>query len=192
MHLNKWGKEQLSKQIASLINNLVNWRPEKVPVLALNWKTCSAHTQNMEYLPTELRPESAQDSSCQIARTSNEDTVCRTSNRQRRIPITRNNDFFMESVTANSIKNPISIQSEFKPNDSRFNPNSPHFVTSQGSISANKVIYKNLDSPHSKSLYKHHSSNKFTLLHQNIRGISKKIDEFINAVSSNAPQFMSN
>jgi hypothetical protein len=93
MHLNKWGKEQLSKQIASLINNPLNWRPEKVPVLALDWKTYSAHTQNMERLPTELRPESAQDSSCQIATTSNEDTVCRTSNRQRRIPITRNNDF---------------------------------------------------------------------------------------------------
>jgi len=35
--------------------------------------------------------------------------------------------------------------------------------------------------------YKHCTINKFTILHQNIRGISNKIDEFLNSLSPNAP-----
>ena len=38
--------------------------------------------------------------------------------------------------------------------------------------------------------YKHCTRNKFTILHQNIRGISNKIDEFLNSVSPNAPHII--
>ena len=34
------------------------------------------------------------------------------------------------------------------------------------------------------------NANKFTILHQNIRGISNKIDEFLNSVSPNAPHII--
>ena len=40
----------------------------------------------------------------------------------------------------------------------------------------------------SKSSYEHCTMNKLTILHQNIRGISNKIDEFLNSVFPNAPQ----
>jgi len=36
--------------------------------------------------------------------------------------------------------------------------------------------------------YNYSNANKFTVLHQNIRGITNKIDEFLNSLPSNAPQ----
>ena len=53
----------------------------------------------------------------------------------------------------------------------------------RNSINANN----NNHTPSSKKFsYKHCTTNKFTILHQNIRGISNKIDEFLNLVSPNA------
>jgi len=37
---------------------------------------------------------------------------------------------------------------------------------------------------------KHCNINTFTILYQNIRGISNKIDEFLKSASPNAPQFI--
>jgi len=36
--------------------------------------------------------------------------------------------------------------------------------------------------------YDYSNTNKFTVLHQNIWGITNKIDEFLNSLRSNAPQ----
>jgi hypothetical protein len=52
----------------------------------------------------------------------------------------------------------------------------------------NDTVYKNHNHSLNKFSYKHCTINKFTILHQNIQGISNKTDEFLNSVSPNAPQ----
>jgi hypothetical protein len=57
-----------------------------------------------------------------------------------------------------------------------------------------KVNYDTLYKNHYHSLnnfsYDHCSANKFMILHQNIQGISNRIDEFLNSLSPNAPQII--
>jgi hypothetical protein len=53
----------------------------------------------------------------------------------------------------------------------------------------NDTVYKNHNHSLNKFSYKHCTINKFTILHQNIRGISNKIHEFLNSIiSPNAPK----
>jgi len=50
------------------------------------------------------------------------------------------------------------------------------------------TVYKNHNQLPNNFKYYYHNTNKFMLLHQNIWGISNKIDEFLISLSSNAPQ----
>jgi hypothetical protein len=50
------------------------------------------------------------------------------------------------------------------------------------------TVYKNPNHSLNNFSYDHCNRNKFMILHQNIRGISNKIDEFLNSLSPNAPQ----
>jgi len=50
------------------------------------------------------------------------------------------------------------------------------------------TVYKNHNQLPNNFTYDDHKTTKFMLLHQNIRGISNKIDEFLISLSSNAPQ----
>jgi hypothetical protein len=93
MHVNKRGKEQLSKQITSLINKLEIQRAIEKPIIALRWKTHLTQSQTQKQSPKKQRPESIPDNSCQPPKSGNEDTVNRISTRQRKIPITRKDDF---------------------------------------------------------------------------------------------------
>jgi hypothetical protein len=63
-------------------------------------------------------------------------------------------------------------------------------ITPQYFKPINDTVYKNHNHSLSKSSYKHCTIlvNKFTILHQNIHGISNKIHEFLNSVSPNAPR----
>ena len=50
------------------------------------------------------------------------------------------------------------------------------------------TVYKNHNHLPNNFTYDDHNTTKFMSLHQNIRGISNKIDEFLISLSSNAPQ----
>ena len=52
----------------------------------------------------------------------------------------------------------------------------------------NDGVYKNHNHSRNKFSYEHCDINKFMILHQNIRGIYNKIDEFLNSITPNAPQ----
>jgi hypothetical protein len=61
---------------------------------------------------TKSKVSPDQNNNSQTDVTHKETVVCRTSDRQKRVPITRNNDFFMETVTADSQKSLIPQQSK--------------------------------------------------------------------------------
>jgi len=69
--------------------------------------------------------------------------------------------------------------------------NNNSYKTSKVFTSIRNTEYKNLN--HSCNKFPHNSCNinKFTLLHQNIREINNKIEEFLISLSSDAPQIIS-
>jgi hypothetical protein len=50
------------------------------------------------------------------------------------------------------------------------------------------TVYKNHNHSFNNFSYDPCNTNKFAILHQNIRGISNKTDEFLNSLPPNAPQ----
>jgi hypothetical protein len=50
------------------------------------------------------------------------------------------------------------------------------------------TVYKNHNQSFNNFSYDHCNTNKFAILHQNIRGISNKNDEFLNSLPHNEPQ----
>jgi len=96
MHLNKSGKEWLSKLFATQICRLVKSNNRDVPATALNWKDESTDIQNTVNVHTKSKISPVQNNNGQADETHNETVVCRTSNRQKRVPITRNNDFLWQ------------------------------------------------------------------------------------------------
>ena len=96
MHLNKRGKEWLAKLLATQISRLVTSKVRDAPKIALKWKDESAVNQ---YLETHMASKSLPDQTnitnnkIQIDTLHKETVVPRTSNRQKRQPITRNKDF---------------------------------------------------------------------------------------------------
>jgi hypothetical protein len=48
-------------------------------------------------------------------------------------------------------------------------------------------VHKNHNHPFNKFSYNNHTSNKLTILHQNICGIYNKIDEFLISLSHKSP-----
>jgi hypothetical protein len=96
MHLNKRGKEWLAKLLATQISRLVIDKVRAAPKIALRWKDELAVNQCIE-INTSLESPPAQTNNSknkiQIDTLHKETAVPRTSNRQKRQPITRNKDF---------------------------------------------------------------------------------------------------
>jgi hypothetical protein len=96
MHLNKRGKERLSKLLATQISRLVINKVRDAPKIVLKWKDDSAVNQYPEIHMTSMSPPDQTNNTnnkIQIDTLYKETVVPRTSNRQKRLPITRNKDF---------------------------------------------------------------------------------------------------
>jgi hypothetical protein len=96
MHLNKSGKEGLAKLIATQNCRLVNSKNKDGHEIALKWKDESEEKHNTVIMHTKPKISPDQVSSSQTDTTHKESAVYRTSNRQKKVPITRNNDFLWE------------------------------------------------------------------------------------------------
>jgi hypothetical protein len=101
LHLNNAGKEWLAKLLVTQISKLINSRNKTDPVIALNWKNDSNHesinitvTHRTSLLTTEEKP-STQIHNNQDNRSENE-ALIRTSNRQKKAPVTRSKDFLWQ------------------------------------------------------------------------------------------------
>jgi len=107
LHLNNAGKERLAKLIASQTNKLVSDFNKTEPIIALNWKeettnmsinVINNHKPNLilaeEGFSNVLVPPS------QIHNNQNNkadsESLCKTSNRQKKAPITRSKDFLWQ------------------------------------------------------------------------------------------------
>lgn len=93
MHLNKHGKEWLSKQIATQIHRLVESNSKDTPIIPLKWKIEPISKQN------SANPLLEQTITCPINPNKPNGSVTvetltnRVPNRNRRLPITRSDDF---------------------------------------------------------------------------------------------------
>jgi hypothetical protein len=96
MHLNKRGKEWLSKLLATQISKLVKSKVRDTPKIALKWKDKSADNQYPEIHMTSMIPPDQTNNTNNKNQTDviyKETAVPRTSDRQKRLPITCNKDF---------------------------------------------------------------------------------------------------
>jgi 23S rRNA pseudoU1915 N3-methylase RlmH len=92
MHLNKDGKEWLSKQIATQISKSVtNIRHELV--IVLNWNDGPTDEQITADIHSKLEVSLNQNNNSQGTAIEEEVIVSRTSNRDKKAPVTRNNYF---------------------------------------------------------------------------------------------------
>jgi hypothetical protein len=94
MHLNKHGKEWLSKQIATQIHRLVESNSKDTPIIPLKWKIEPISKQNsanplLEQITTSPINPNKPDVSTTVETLTN-----RVPNLNRRLPITRSNDFY--------------------------------------------------------------------------------------------------
>jgi hypothetical protein len=89
LHFNKAGKEKLARLTANLINRIVYSENKENPVIILNWKdevNCNTSVQMSSDKPKHRHLEVSDSISI------------RTSTRQKKPPITRNNDFLWTSI----------------------------------------------------------------------------------------------
>ena len=96
MHLNKRGNEWLAKLLATQISRLVINKVRVEPKIALKWKDELVVNQCLEInMSSESPPAQINNTNnkIQIETLHKETAVLRTSNRQKRQPITRNKDF---------------------------------------------------------------------------------------------------
>ena len=96
LHPNRRGKEWLAKLLATQINRLVINKARVSPKIALKWKDESAVNQYLEIHITPKSPPTQTNitnSKIQIDTLHKKTAVPRTSNIQKRQPITHNNDF---------------------------------------------------------------------------------------------------
>jgi len=121
LHLNNAGKEGLAKLIASQIDKLINNINKIEPVTALNWK---AEATNVSINSTDnYKPNvmSTEDDFSKVLSPPNQihnsqgnmtDSEClrRTSNRQKKAPVTKTKDFFMVTANKDRPKNLSSSQ----------------------------------------------------------------------------------
>jgi len=88
MHLNKSGKEWLSKLTATHICRLVKSNNNDVPITALNWKDESTEKQNTVNVHTKSKISPDQNNRL-------------PSKRARRLPTTRHDDFLWLDINTN-------------------------------------------------------------------------------------------
>jgi hypothetical protein len=96
MHLNKRANEWLAKLLATQISRLVINKVRVEPKIALKWKDELVVNQCLEINMSSESPQAQinnTNNKIQIETLHKETAVLRTSNRQKRQPITRNKDF---------------------------------------------------------------------------------------------------
>jgi hypothetical protein len=150
MHLNKRGKEWLSKLLAMQISRLVINKVRDTPKIALKWKDESAVNQYPEIHMTSMSPPdqtNSTNSKTQIDTLYKQTVVPRTSTRQKRLLITHNKDFLWK-LTSHSHKLPIPQ------------------ITKESGPKLTKKLNTNCRIP-------------LTIYHQNIRGLRCKTNELI-------------
>jgi len=115
MHLNKKGKEWISRLIATQINKLTTGKNGDTHEITLNWKdelpnkqtivqvqsepksvTQQINNSQTIHVHPEPKTETEQINNSQTDETHKETIVGRTSGRQKKTPITRNKDFLWE------------------------------------------------------------------------------------------------
>ena len=95
MHLNKRGKEWLSKSLAAQISKLVSNKDTDVPKIALKWKDELSINQDPNIHMPPLLPSDQStntNNNIQVETLDTETIIPRSSNRQKRLPVTRNKD----------------------------------------------------------------------------------------------------
>jgi hypothetical protein len=100
MRLNKDGKEWLSKQIVAQISKSVRNIIEEL-VIVLNWNDGPTDEQITVNIHSNLEVLLDQNNNSQGTAIEEEVTVCRTSNREKKVPVTRNNDFMVTEILDN-------------------------------------------------------------------------------------------
>jgi hypothetical protein len=99
MHLNKHGKEWLSKQIATQIHRLVESNSKDTPIIPLKWKIEPISKQNSENPLLEQITTSPINPNKLDVSTVVETLTNSVPNRNRRLPITTSNDFLWQIIT---------------------------------------------------------------------------------------------
>jgi hypothetical protein len=95
MHLNKRGKEWLSKLLAIQVSRLVFNKGRVLPNFALKWKELAADQYPTSHMISMPPPDQSINTNSEVQTDPlDKDTILpRTSNRQKRLPITHNKDF---------------------------------------------------------------------------------------------------
>jgi len=115
-HLNNAGKEGLAEVTASQIKKIIKYSSNENPVIPLQWKEESINrsiSANTTHLPTR---KTAVDNSLKLespliqAHDSQQEMIepectSRTSNRQKKATVSRNDDFFMVNADIDSLIN---------------------------------------------------------------------------------------
>ena len=155
--LNKLGKQLVNHQIASLL--LTTFGQTSSSPIIVSWH----ETQNNNNQTCDVNQVNP----------SNRNSV-----NNKKMPVTRSNDFFMANLSTNQTDE-----------NNIFNVNRHISCKTSEYFELNYyTVYKNHNQLLNNFMYDDHNTTKFVLLHQNIRGISNKIDEFLILLSSNAPQ----
>jgi len=96
MHLNKRGKERLSKSLAIQSSKLIINKGRDAQKIALKWKDELPINQDPKIHMASLPPPDQSNNTkneIQIETLHTQSVIPRSSNRQKRLPITRNKDF---------------------------------------------------------------------------------------------------
>ena len=93
LHLNKYGKEWLAKQIATHIYTLVENNTKSTPIIPLKWKIETISKQDSVNPMTEQTVICPINSNETNGPVTEEQSTNRVLNRNRRLPITRSKDF---------------------------------------------------------------------------------------------------
>ena len=112
MHLNKRGKEWLSKSLAAQISKLVSNKDTDVPKIALKWKDELSINQDPNIHMPPLSPSDQStntNNNIQVETLDTETIIPRSSNRQKRVTCYPKQGFFMETVTLNNYTLPSPL-----------------------------------------------------------------------------------
>jgi hypothetical protein len=178
VHLNNTGKEWISKLVATQIHGLVKSNNKEKPVIVLNWKDEPTNKQIPVNVHSVSKTSLRQNNSNQTDIADKENVVCTTSNRQKRVPFTRHNDFFMATVTSDSQKSLIP----------------QHFKESSPNQSKNRIPKENLNIKDNDANINHSCQKDgrkpLNIYHQHIRGLRGKINELISHLHPAFPHIL--
>ena len=174
LHRNKSGKQQIVNQVASHIFSIFRIKPQAT--IPLNWyepddKVISKDICKENEVSVEIPNMAFPKADC----TTN---TKRNLSRQRKIPVTRSTDFFMVNTSrCNLVTDLTDKVSNSYPNTSCGVKDNINFKSSP-----------NTDMQNSMSLVT--GKTKRAIFHQNIRGLSNKVDELLFSLTSQNPHVL--